>query len=110
MQRGMLDNGQVPRRLDMSSSSALPQQKSAQALRASDLAQMSPADSFYMSATPLQEQKERALRQVLQEEVNTCLMLLLWGLSSSHLAKHRFKDLLYDFLGCKTIHGPPSHK
>ena len=58
----------------MSSSSTGPNHGAAPSARKSNLAQSSPADSFIMSATPLQEQQERALRQVLQEEVMTYLI------------------------------------
>lgn len=68
VQRGSLDNEQVARRLDMSSSAG-PKHGSAPSVRPSHLQQLFPADSFFMSATPLPEQQERALRQVLQEEV-----------------------------------------
>ena len=58
----------------MSSSPAGTKHDPAPVVRTSYLAQSSPADSFIMSATPLQEQQERAMRQVLQEEVRSCLL------------------------------------
>ena len=53
----------------MSSSPARPNRAFAPSARKYNPAQSSPADSLFMSTTPLQEQQERALRQVLQEEV-----------------------------------------
>ena len=91
----------------MSGSSALPKRSSVLAMRAFDLAQLSPADSLFMSATPLQEQKERALRQVLQEEVMSChlcsgsvLLLLVWGFIMDRLARQKCRDVTHCYVSC----------
>ena len=64
-----LDGGQLPRRLDMSASAA-PRQAATPARRQAPVhAQSTPSGAFFASATPLEDQQERAMRQVLQEQV-----------------------------------------
>lgn len=68
MQRGTLQGEQIPRRLYMSSYAGLTQ-ACGPAPQTPDQAQPSPTEGVFMSATPFEEQKERAMQQVLQERV-----------------------------------------
>lgn len=64
-----LDGGQLLRRLDMSASAAPRQAATPARQQAPIRAQSTPSGAFYASATPLEDQQEPAMRQVLQEQV-----------------------------------------
>lgn len=90
MQRGTLQGEQIPRRLYISSSAGLTQ-ACRPAPQTLDQAQPSSTEGFSLSATPLEEQTERAMQQVLQERVGILLLLMLecvcWGLRLGTLDK-----------------------
>ena len=65
-----LDGGQLQRRLDMSASAAPWQAATPAGQQAPLHAQPTPSGAFFASATPLEAQQERAMRQVLQEQVS----------------------------------------
>ena len=65
-----LDGAQLPRRQNMSASAAPKQATTPAGQQAPVHAQPTPPGAFFASATPLEDQQERAMRQVLQEQAS----------------------------------------
>ncbi len=65
-----LGGAQLPRRLDMSASAPPKQMDTPAGQQVPPHTQPTPSEAFFASATPLEHQHDRAMRQVLQEQVS----------------------------------------